>query len=170
MTIVPASPALCRSIAEVHVLSWQKAYSTLLPRDYLATLSVEQREEMWRASLERGTPQVLVAADAGSVVGFVAFGPSRDEGAPSNQWEVWALYLKPEQWSRGVGRELWLSALAQMRNSGVSAVTLWVIAGNERAIKFYSAAGFSEKPHSAQEFSLGGVQLHEVRYAKRIDG
>jgi hypothetical protein len=38
----------CRAIAEVHVESWQHAYKDILPDTYLASLSVTEREEMWR--------------------------------------------------------------------------------------------------------------------------
>jgi len=49
-------------------------------------------------------------------------------------------------------------------------VSLWAIAGNERAIQFYLAAGFQPEPQSIKEFMLGGVQLQEVRYVFNGDG
>ncbi|MFY9820183.1 MAG: hypothetical protein WAM82_02305 [Thermoanaerobaculia bacterium] len=53
---------------------------------------------------------------------------------------------------------------------GYKRVSLWAIAGNERAIQFYLAAGFQPEPQSIKEFMLGGVQLQEVRYVFNGDG
>ena len=170
MRIEPATPEDCRAIAEVHVLSWQHAYQHLLPAEFLASLSVEQRAAMWQESLATGRPQLLVARDHGQIAGFVAFGPSRDEGAPPHCAEVWAIYVAPSSWSRGVGRMLWLAAKDRMLAQGYKMVSLWVIAGNERAIQFYLAAGFKPEAQSIKQFTLGGVQLHEVRYVFNGDG
>ena len=164
MRIAQATPEDCRAIAEVHVLSWQHAYKGILPAEYLASLSIEQRETMWRESIAKEQPQVLVAKSEGEVLGFVAFGPSRDDGVSPNRAEIWALYLAPSSWSRGLGRGLWLASLERMVAQGFKTVSLWVIAGNERAIRFYAAAGFKPEPTSIRGFMLGGVQLQEVRY------
>lgn len=42
----------CRAVAEVHVESWQNAYRGTLPEEYLASLSVAERETMWRQMVE----------------------------------------------------------------------------------------------------------------------
>jgi ribosomal protein S18 acetylase RimI-like enzyme len=158
------------AIAAVHVASWQVAYAGLLPAEYLASLSVAQREATWKESLERGNPQLLVARSERDVVGFVAFGPSRDNGAMAGCGEVWALYLAPEVWSQGVGRMLWLASLERMLEQGFTTITLWVIAQNERAIRFYGAAGFRPEEGSLKEFALGGVPMQEVRLVYQDGG
>jgi ribosomal protein S18 acetylase RimI-like enzyme len=164
MRIERATTEDCRAIAEVHVLAWQHAYRHILPAAYLASLSVEQREATWRASIETDSPQLLVAKSDSKVAGFVAFGPSRDEGAQRHCAEIWAIYLAPQFWSQGVGRMLWRTALERILAQGFKTVSLWVIVGNERASKFYLAAGFKPELTSLREFMIGGVQLQEVRY------
>ena len=164
LVVTPASLEDADAIARVHVESWQEAYRSLLPAGYLASLSIEQRAATWRRSLESGTPRLLVARHDGELVGFIAFGPSRDEGAAASCGEVWALYLAPSMWSRGAGRRLWLAALNRMLDQGCETVSLWVIATNERAIRFYRAAGFRADAASLKEFTLGGVALQEIRH------
>ena len=44
MQIATATSEDCRAIAEVHVESWQRAYKGILPEQYLASLSVAERE------------------------------------------------------------------------------------------------------------------------------
>ena len=50
------------AIARVQVRSWQVAYEDILPASYLATLTTEKREAMWRESISRGSPQFIERA------------------------------------------------------------------------------------------------------------
>jgi ribosomal protein S18 acetylase RimI-like enzyme len=163
MLVEAANPEDSRAIAEVHVASWHAAYASIVSADYLATLSVEHREASWKKQLLGGSPAVLVARDATRVVGFLAFGPCRDPEAPSHWGEIWALYVLPSHWSSGVGRALWLAALASLCSKGLNTITVWVMALNVRGIKFYIAAGFVAEPDSEKVFSLGDQELGEVR-------
>ena len=156
-----------RAVAQVHVLSWQQAYRDLLPQTFLDALSVEERAVMWRECIAHGSPQVMVAKSAGQVCGFAAFGPSRDQDAPAGTAEIMALYLAPDVWSTGVGRRLWCAVLERVVAQGFAVVTLWVMAHNARAIRFYEAAGFEAQPSSRKQFTLGGLVLDEVRYQRR---
>lgn len=163
--IEPAAPEDCRAIAEVHVESWRQAYRGLLPAPYLASLSVADREALWRRVLAERRADVLVARDAAAqVVGFLAFGASRDDDAPGGQAEVMALYVRPACWSTGAGRRLWLAALRRLRGQAYRTVGLWVACGNERATRFYARAGFAAEPASRRPVELGSARLEEIRY------
>jgi len=169
MRIEAAKPEDCRAIAEVHVESWQHAYKGLLPERYLASLSVDEREAVWRRRVEeQPSSHLLLARGAGQVAGFIAFGASRDEDAPAHRAEVWAIYVRPAFWSAGVGRELWLTALQHIHSEGYETVSLWVVAGNERAIRFYELAGFVAEPGSRKELAVGGTTVEEVRYVHAV--
>jgi ubiquinone/menaquinone biosynthesis C-methylase UbiE/ribosomal protein S18 acetylase RimI-like enzyme len=157
-----------KAIAEVHVRSWQHAYRDLLPAIFLASLSLEKREALWTDSLTTRRSSLLVAEADNKVVGFSAFGPCRDEGAGPTDYELWALYLAPDYWSSGLGRELWLKSRKEMAATGASLVSLWVLEGNDRAIRFYAAAGFHPQLDSAKAFELGGVPVREIRYVNSM--
>lgn len=169
MNIDRATLSDVRAVAKIHVDAWRSAYSRILPADYLASLSVEQREGMWRRTVEAGQPELLVAKDNGAVLGWVSFGACRDKGAPPTQAEVWAIYVAPNSWFKGVGRQLWLRARALLSQQGCSTCSLWVFAENEQAIRFYRSLGFVADNIPPQEFELGGRPLQEVRYICRID-
>lgn len=164
LLIQPARSENSRAIAEVHVESWQQAYKGLLSARYLAALSVPEREAIWRGMAERDPAHLLLAHVNGRVVGFVAFGASRDEDAPAQCAEIMAIYVKPDAWSTGAGRELWRSALRRIVEEGYRTVSLWVIAGNARAIRFYEKAGFVAEPASRKTFEIDGAAIDEVRY------
>ncbi len=166
MLIRPALAADARAIAQVHVKSWQHAYADLLPADYLASLSVDARCEMWQAAIAKGAPRVLVAEQHGNIAGFAAVGPSRDEGALPQDFEIWAIYLAPEYWGQGTGGQLWQAVREFSVQCGAQSMSLWVVANNARAIHFYDAHGFTQQPDSLATFELGGVSLQEVRYTQ----
>ena len=170
VTVAAASPENCRAVAQIHVDAWRAAYDGIVPSDYLATLSVDQREIMWRTAVERGTPRVLVARTDESVVGWVAYGPCRDDGAGPDVGEIWAIYVAPTAWSTGIGRTLWKAACRDLQEQNCRSVTLWVIRGNARAIRFYERCGFAIEADSAKEFELGGAQITEVRLVAKIAG
>ena len=156
----------CRSIAEVHVESWQHAYRGILSDQYLASLSVSEREAMWRGMIEQQPKHLLVACTNGQVVGFVAFSTTHDQDAPIDRGEIFSIYVKSTFWSVGAGRLLWLEALQQLTAEGYKSISLWVIAGNRRAIRFYERAGFAIDQNSRKSFELGGTTLDEVRYVR----
>lgn len=155
-------------IARVHVATWQRAYRGLLPDAYLDGLSVDNRRAMWHASIEKGVPTVFVAEDDGAIAGFAAVAPSRDKGAEPNAFEIWAIYVLPAAWGRGLGRALCDAARTLARSQQAPCMTLWVFAENAPAKRFYASVGFVEEPASRQSFVLGGARLDEVRYVQRL--
>jgi ribosomal protein S18 acetylase RimI-like enzyme len=170
MNVRPAQSGDARRIADIHVHTWQVAYPGIVPADYLAALSIDNHEAMWRDSIAKGTPELLVALEADVILGWAAFGRSRDEGAEAGVAEIWAIYVDPAHWSRGVGRALWVGARAILRSQGFVSVGLWAFPENERAGKFYRSLGFELEPGSAKQFVLGGASLNEVRYVRRVSG
>ena len=144
MRIREAEPRDAKAIAEVHVRSWQAAYRGQLTDDYLDGLSVEERLEQHRRSLEepRAEWRTWVADDAGRVAGFAVTGPSEDADAEPSTGEVYAIYLEPDRVGTGLGRGLFEHAVADLRERGFTAVTLWVLETNEQARRFYEVAGW----------------------------
>jgi ribosomal protein S18 acetylase RimI-like enzyme len=170
LSIAVASPTDCRAVAQIHVDAWRVAYDAIVPSDYLAALSVDQRETIWRTAVESGTPRVLVARTDQGVVGWIAYGRCRDDGTGPNDGEIWAIYVAPTAWSTGVGRALWEAARRDLQAQGYLSVALWVIRDNARAMRFYQSSGFAIEADSAKEFELGCAQITEVRLVARIAG
>ena len=87
----------------------------------------------------RNTDRILVAKDAGRVIGFAAYGPYRDSGL-REAGEVYAIYILREYYGKGVGYALMNAAVERLK--GYSAIAVWVLEGNRRAIRFYQRYGF----------------------------
>ncbi len=169
MVIRPAAPEDSRAIATIHVTSWQAAYEGIVPAQFLASMSIDQREGMWRERLEQGAPGTWVIEEHGRVLGWISTGPSRDTGALSSTRELWAIYVDPKHWRRGVGQRLWGEAEHQLRRSGFSDVTLWVLQDNVRALAFYRSNGFVVDGIE-KTIELGGTELVEIRLRKGLGG
>lgn len=164
--IRPARPADARAIAEIHVAGWRAAYRGHMPDDFLAALSVEQREEQRRRDLEspRSPEQrTWVAEEDGRIVAFAITGPCRDADAGPGEGELFALYADPARWGTGAGRALMDHVRADFAARGIAALTLWVLDGNDRARRFYEKAGLAADG-AQKRATFGGATLREVRY------
>ena len=160
-----ASEADAEQIAAVHIASWREAYADIVPKEYLDGLDVAARTERWRehfAGLDHAS-SIWVAHEGDEVLGFASLGPSRDEDADRTTMEIYSIYLEPSAWGRGVARELMRTVVAALPPG--AAVTLWVLAANERAQRFYRRAGFVADGVERME-EIGGQHFREVRYRR----
>ncbi|HWO11824.1 MAG TPA: GNAT family N-acetyltransferase [Polyangiaceae bacterium] len=152
------------AIASIHVRSWQHAYRGILPAVVLDSLDEAARENEWRARLGAPEHDLLVAELGATVVGFCSLQPSRDADAPPQTGEVVAIYVAPEHTGRGAGSALLRACLTVSR--GYRGLTLWVLAGNHAARRFYEAFGYG-RDGATQRVERGGARLEQVRY--RLD-
>lgn len=167
MPIRPATGDDATAIAEVHVRSWQRAYRGIVIDAYLDSLSVEQRAAEWAQRITRGGAPLFVAFDRDLLIGWICIGPCRDDDLKNRVpavGEIWALYVAPPSWGRGIGNALWLHAREHLIGAGYGDVTLWVFSDNARGRQFYERCGFTLDAGSQQRFDLGGAPVDEVRY------
>jgi ribosomal protein S18 acetylase RimI-like enzyme len=167
-----ATPADAHAIATVTVRSWRAAYRGLLPDDVLAGLSVDDREERWSAALTAPPEhlRVVVAVVAGTVVGFAATGRPLvpDDRADPTLGDLYALYLVPEVWRRGIGARLHSAALDRLRSCGFTHAGLWVLDTNDRALRFYDRVGWTDTGRTQVDRGPGGAELHERRLRRDL--
>jgi GNAT superfamily N-acetyltransferase len=156
--IRPGTPADAEAVARVHVRTWQAAYAHVFPATRLAELSVARRAEQWR---ER--PPLVAVAD-GVVVGFVSVGASRDDDAVG---ELFAIYVGPEHWGTGVGRELIAAGEERLRELGHANAILWVLEDNPRARRFYERADWHHDG-ATRSVEIFDLEVREVRYRKEL--
>ena len=169
-SVRPAVARDAKAIAEIHVATWQAAYKDLMPEDYLAKMTVDKRQAYWREAIEYSEPQVLVATDGDQLVGFVGFDRSRDPKTRSTVGEIWAIYVAPAHWRKGVGLALWDGARDGLKDEGCTQVTMWVLLGNEPALQFCEhAAGFKREMPSLKTVDFGSIRLEELRLKRAID-
>ena len=167
MLIRRATAEDARAIAVIHVAASQAAYRGLIPDEHLAAFTVERREAIWREILTTGDADVWIAEEDGRGQGWICVGCSRDPDAGPTTAELQTMYIDPASWRQGIGRALWAEAEPHLRAQAVTAVTLWVLEENARAIAFYRSLGFFEDGQ-AQSRERAGRRLVEIRMRRPL--
>lgn len=159
-TIRAAAEQDADAISTIHVEGWRVAYTGVLPDDFLNQLSIPKRAEFWKQEIAAEKNFVRVAVHDGAVLGWISGGPSRDDDA-KDALEIYALYVNPHFWRRGIGRRLMDAALEEFARPNVP-ITLWVLTKNRSALEFYRKLGFAADG-AVKEIFIGGVALDEIR-------
>ena len=108
----PESAEEINGKAYVHYKSWQETYSSLVDDNYNKSVTLEKCIQI----AHRRQGSLLIAKDGSKVIGFVGYGPCRDDSF-EDYGEIFAIYILKE-------------------------IVVWVFKGNERAIHFYERYGF----------------------------
>jgi ribosomal protein S18 acetylase RimI-like enzyme len=122
-------------LADLHLQVWDEAYAGLIDSALLRARRERPRpvrEGMWRERL--AACPTWVAESDGQIVGWVQAGAGRDPDEPG--LELMSLYVISAVYGTGIGRRLMFEAIADRP------AYLWVLEGNERAIRFYERHGF----------------------------
>lgn len=157
------------ALAEVNVESWRAAFASLVPADFLAAMSTEDQAARFRRFLTPDADAEVWLAEADQrLLGYAGLGPPRDEHASSGTGELYALYVRPDAWRRGLGRLLHTRALERLRERGMELATLWVFDGNRQARGFYEALGWTQA-RGRRDLELAGRVLSTVRYTRPLE-
>jgi GNAT superfamily N-acetyltransferase len=153
-------------VAGVHVCSWQAAYRGLLPDEYLDALRAEDRARRYTFGLVGPDhPATTLALEGDALRGFATTGPARGEAQGAG--EVYAIYVDPKAWGRGVGRALMADARSRLSGLGFTEALLWVLTGNDRAERFYRADGWRPDGPRREE-DIWGIRVSNIRYRRPL--
>ena len=152
-----ATPNDAHQMAKVHVRCWQEAYRGIIPDEYLASLKIEPREEMWERALKAEKP-VFVAADSSNIIGFANGGNKLREGFKG---ELFTCYLLQAHHRQGIGSKLFDAVKIDLKERHLLPFTTWVLADNP-AYHFYEAKG--GRLIAERMDKIGGADLKELCY------
>ena len=160
--IRPPRPADAKSLGHVHVRIWREAYVGLMPQQFLDELDPRHSSSRWRTMLEQPDDRVtrLIGLVDQQIVGFIAVGPARDDGAPTPT-ELQVINVVAAHHGTGLANQLLTAAL------GDEPAYLWVLEGNERAQAFYRRHRFALDGATKIHSGTGVDELRMVRDAAR---
>lgn len=153
------------TMSRIHALTWKKAYTGLIPQDYLDKIREDRWVKPFTEALSNNLHEAAIISNGSEDTGCICFGKSRDDEI--GYGEVISLYVLPEYWSNRQGYELMNFALKRLKEQGFENCHLWVLEGNNRAIRFYERYGFT-KDDKARIIKIGGIDLAEIRYSIKL--
>lgn len=108
-------------------------------------VSWQRRRDWYRSMMADGEAFLLIARSEGRPVGyaFVEIRPGPDDTWPVGDRlaELTSLSVAPEARGRGLGTALMDAVDAELERRGVHDLEVAVMAGNERALRFYERRG-----------------------------
>ncbi len=150
----------------IHTEGWRAAYRGIIPDEILDNISVEKRSKYFAEALKDKREETAIMIVDNKPAGFLTLGPNRDDDLNTTYGEIWGIYLLPEYWNRGLGRELMDWDMQELSNRGFKYATLWVLVDNDRAKNFYYKLGFLQE-NRLKEIKIGKL-LTEERFMKEI--
>lgn len=160
-----------QEIAAVRAASWQAAYSQLVPESYLHGLSAPEGIAEWIARVSWTDGHHFVAELDGRMIGWASCGPSRESGgalASCLVGELYAIYLLPAFWRRGIGTRLLAEAEIALASDRFGSIEAWAFAHHAAARDFYLKRGYSLDPTRSLELKISNRVLAVARYHKML--
>ncbi len=111
-----------------HWKSWHETYTGLVDPAYMKRMTLEKCVDL----AHRWAQNQMVAKDGDRVIGF--------NGYDAETGEVVALYVLREYQGKKIGLALMNAAMEKLADHDT--ISLWVLEGNEKAIRFYEKYGF----------------------------
>ena len=159
-------------LATVHVVSWRAAYRGLMPDEVLAGLSVPEREQaLVRPTQRSGATDERRGRDRRTALSAsLRSGPPvvpADRADPT-LGDLYALYLDPGRWGRGIGLLSTPLLLDRLVTHSFTHAGLWVLDGNQRALRFYRRHGWTDTGRTQIDRGPQDIELHERRLHRRL--
>jgi GNAT superfamily N-acetyltransferase len=154
-------------IARIKVTGWQAAYPGIVPQSYLNEMDIGNETKKWTLNLEDPGKNVYVAESGKGLAGYVVFGTCRDEDAVKMH-EICAIYVQPESYRKGIGRQLMEVAEKFLLNTFPGDIAVWVFEENHSSRSFYSGMGYAPDG-KRKRLKFTGVPFDGIRYIKSFE-
>jgi ribosomal protein S18 acetylase RimI-like enzyme len=164
-TIRTARPGDERGIAATQIIAWAQTYDGILPDRLLKPWEEDALTAIWYRRLAEPKSRALTyVTETGDrqIAGFGICGQTRGRALPTTG-EISLLYLRRSVQRKGAGRGLMRAMAAVLQTRGYRSTGVWVLAENDRAIRFYEALGGIMIASRTGQF--GGHATRELGFA-----
>ncbi len=164
LIIRAAKPDDAPDIAKLHIRSWQQAYRGIIHQSYLDHgLNFDEREKKWRNNLADSRKGTFLIFDGDLLAGFATVGQSRDQKF-SDYYELYAIYLCPDYFGKGVGGKLLRHVLVYTIKCGFNKMFVNVLSENRLGRSFYERMGAIYIKDSDTDLKIDGRPYSEIKY------
>ena len=157
-----AELADAEAIAKVHVQAWNETYRGIMPDTLLDRLNVAERAKSWAEripTLRDHRQTLIVATDAGTIMGFAGCGPRRAENLASDG-EIYMINIIRSGHRRHTGTRLMIAMADALQADQFQSAGLWVLEKNASARAFYERLGGKQDVTSDEDHD--GVMLTDI--------
>jgi len=141
----PARMTDVDGVGEVNLASWRERLSGILPDEVLMSLSADDLAMAWASGvMNPPSPRhrLLVAAEDGRVLGYIALAPCTDPDSDDRTGEIVALEVDPAHQRQGHGSRLMTAAVDVARTEGFVSLAVWCPLADETRRAFWQSAGW----------------------------
>lgn len=148
-------------IASISVETWKDTYKGILPQDILDARKVdEKRISDWQKKIKDKSFITLVYENDHNISGYLWAGKNRDNNINIPN-EIYAIYVKPKFQGKGIGKALFKEYHNIINHSSFY---LYMLKGNTKTSKFYSAMGGKVAPQYNRTIKAGNNDIDEIIY------
>jgi ribosomal protein S18 acetylase RimI-like enzyme len=126
MAIRPAQKTDAHSMSCIYVQTWRDTYLSVIPYDYLSSMSIPRHEQAFFNELNSNQIISFVAEDAGRVIGFITGGYERHADAIYSG-EIYTLYVLKNLQRRSYGTKLVSALTGQFNRLGIYSMLVRVL-------------------------------------------
>ena len=139
LSIRQARPNDAAAVARVYIDSWHDTYPGVLSKQLLCSMTEKGQGARWRMAIERKELVLVAEHDKHGIVAMASAGATRDRDLGFDG-EVYTLYVDPQFFGLGAGRQLLNGTFAELRRRALRSCVIWAHAKNNARF-FYEAMG-----------------------------
>lgn len=134
------------AVANIHLLSQRESEKGIIMDADLDRYDDAHFQNKWREwSQDPDITTMVYKGDNGDILGFISYGrvktrPPQDRSvAPKYGAEIYAVYVSPDHWRKGIARALMQYAMRDLSHRKINSLLLWVLKKNKRACALYES-------------------------------
>ena len=154
------------NIAQIHISSWQTAYTGIVPDEVLNNLDPIKRTQQLETQINESPNKYGIVLMENKPAGFISFGKCRDVDCSESDGEIYAIYLHPKYYHQGIGTQLLHWGEKELILMSYKRSYIWVLKENMNARSFYQKNGY-QFDGKMKEINIG-KPLIEYRYLKKF--
>ena len=147
-------------MARIKIDGWRDTYDSIIASKYLKGMDYDEQAKRFCRSFEEYKYRVLVAVKDNEVLGYSCFDPK--ERSFKYDSELESLYVKNNEHHKGIGTALFKETAKELFSEGRRNMIIWVLKGNDNAIKFYEKMGGIKS--EVKMAKIGGETYEEYGY------
>lgn len=161
LDVRPATVEDIDALRRVSRRAWHAAHAPIVGADTVEEFLADYYDEASFRAAVRDDDTILRVAVDDAPVGFASASPTDGDDAT---FVLGRIYVLPDRWGEGVGRRLLAAVETAVERRGGERVRLAVMADNDRAVRFYEAAGYVR----CDDFYDGRVGTRSYRYVREL--